>query len=184
MIVVVTAALVTMGCTRDPAHAPAATIDVTALDGSAGAVVATSDDAGAPVVPASGEYEVTEKVLADDCRPEFKALEPWRATVQASASAEKGEARVNIPLIGIPPLGARSGRDRMDVWIAPRRVAKAQVVPLAQCFSYVVTRSVEITEASARGFTVMVTVEHGDSMKCSSIQPAHCTTRVEQRYAR
>ncbi len=140
----------------------------------------TAQDAGSPYPP-TGEYTVTERVVSDDCRPAYKPPEPWTASVQAGA--ERKYAKVNVPLVGIPSSNARTN-DRSDAVIEPRKTVKETVVPFPACKAYTVTRSLDIVEASSKGFKIAVTVEHGDASQCSSTQPpSKCTTKVEQSYA-
>ena len=130
--------------------------------------------------PPTGEYRVTPRVVSDDCQPPYRPPAPWSAAVQAGAEA--GHAKVNVPLVAIPPSNATSPIGRSDVMIEPKKSVKTTWVPMPQCSSYELTRTLDIVESSANGFKVALTVEHGDSMRCSSTPPMKCTTKIEQSY--
>lgn len=130
---------------------------------------------------ADGEYKVTERLVSSDCQPKFTPpSEPW--TVQVQAGAEKNYAKVNVPLSAIPPSNATGSSARSDVVIEPRKPIKSTYVPMPQCPSYSLTRTMEIAEASAKSFKLLITVEHGNAIMCSALHPSKCTTKVEQVY--
>jgi len=199
---VVMVVLSAAGCAKEPAQPPpnvdvpvangtpdagaipiasaSATSEAPALDGGGGGGANASAIASSPFPP-TGEYKVTERLVSSDCQPKFTPpSEPW--TVQVHAGAEKNYAKVNVPLSAIPPSNATGSSARSDVVIEPRKPIKSTYVPMPQCPSYSLTRTMEIAEASAKSFKLLITVEHGNAIMCSALHPSKCTTKVEQVY--
>jgi len=170
-----------------------ATVDVGAANAAPGIAVSdaappttTAPDAGASLYPPSGRYQVSVKVISDDCQMKYKPPQPWETIVQAGAEQRKDRTwyfKLNIALSAIPPSNATHSSARSDFVIQPKKPANKQTAtPLPQCSSYQVTRTMEVTQHDNQGFTVAITVEHGDSIMCSSLQPSKCTTKIEQEY--
>src|SRR5262245_49719778 len=62
--------------------------------------------------PPTGSYEVSVRVLADDCTPAYVAPATWRQ--QVFAAAENGAGKVNIPLSAVPPSTSTRASARSD----------------------------------------------------------------------
>ena len=173
-----------MACRPEAPQGPHV-VDVAATDASAIVVVdsgavANADAAAESRHPPTGTYEVTARVVSDNCRPKYRSPEPWKTVVQASAEGEI--AKVNIFLSAIPPSNATSAHERSDLSVEPRRETTRTTTPMPACPSYTSAQTMTITEAGPQGFTVAITVQHGDGKACSSLPPSKCTTRVEHVY--
>lgn len=108
---------------------------------------------------------------------------PWEERVFAGAKGN--QAKANIRMVAIPPSNATDGpaTNRSDVVFEPPRPWKATFMPLRQCPTYTTAVSSEVKAADPRGFTVVMTVEHGEANGCSAQPPSTCTTKIERRYA-
>lgn len=190
-VLVVCALAGIVGCANEGARRPTQ-LEIRAVEGGAPTAVSPAvavarptastepPDAGSPYPP-TGEYSVTARVVSDDCRPAYQApASPWSVVVQAGA--ERGHAKVNVPLAAVPPSSATATHARSDAVIAPRKPVSGTSVPMPACPSYTRKRTVEVVDASSTRFTIAITVEHGDATACSGLWPSKCTTKVEQTF--
>jgi hypothetical protein len=137
-------------------------------------------DAGSGYPP-TGEYEITSRVVSDDCPHKYvPPSAPWRSLVQAAAEGK--HAKVNVPLAAVPPSNDTRAMNRSDVIIEPRRQMKSTEIPMPACSSYARTRTMDVVESGPNGFTIAISVAYGDAIKCSSLPPSKCTTKVEHVY--
>lgn len=156
--------------------------------GKAVAGEATAPPAGDPVqirpadggkdVPPSAVYEVTVKVVADDCAPKYTAPAPWRVRVDGKAEGEV--AKVNVPLSAMPPRSDTATAQRSDFVVVP-------ATPVTQKPSSPVCgmgeRTIEVRGASREGFTLAITsVFPARPDGCDAAVPEKCTTKIEQVY--
>ncbi len=126
-------------------------------------------------VPPAGTYEVTARVVADDCVPKYVPPQPWRALVHGKA--ERGLASVNVPVTALPPTSDTSVRQRSDF-------AVTQAKPLTRYLEAGTcgpsTRILAIKDASRDGFTLVITSTFGPTLaNCTASLPTSCTTTVE-----
>lgn len=191
LLLVVCAVFGIAGCANEGARRPTS-VEIGAVEGGAPTAVSPSvsaprsaastepTDAGSPYPP-TGEYSVTARVVSDDCRPAYQPpTAAWSAVVQAGA--ERGYAKVNVPLSAVPPSSAVATNARSDAVIAPRKAVTGTTTPSPACPGYTRKRTVEVVGASSARFTIAITVEHGDASACSGVGPSKCTTKVEQSF--
>lgn len=158
--------LALLGCEREPAGgAPPAP---------------PPHDVGLSDLPPTGVYEVTARVVADTCSPAYRPPAPWRRFV--AVAGEKDVAKANVPLSAIPPSSDARTAARSDLLLRPRTPLAHRFAP-PDCRGYTADRRFEVTGHSPDGFTVAISVTHGDAGACAPTFPANCTTEVEHRYA-
>jgi hypothetical protein len=199
LVVVVPLALV--ACTREspspsptpsPSPSPSPSAEVRGASASATASSPSSLDEGAagedaalaaPTnAPPTGDYRVEVTVVSEDCAVKYKPPAPWNERVFAGAKGKN--AKANVRMVAIPPSSATDGppTNRSDVVFEPRKPWKSSFMPLRQCPTYATAVTAEVKAADTTGFTVVMTVEHGDSSACPGPQPSKCTTKIERKY--
>ncbi|MBL9100778.1 MAG: hypothetical protein JNL82_07465 [Myxococcales bacterium] len=134
---------------------------------------------GGEDVPPSGLYEVTTRVVADDCTPKYT---PPAATtrVRVDARAEGERARVNVPLSGLPPARSAGAAMRSDFVVVPATPVKEGLGD--GCGPSM--REFVATAASREGFTLAITSTFGRRNEAcdAAAVPQQCTTTIEQAY--
>lgn len=127
-------------------------------------------------VPPAGIYEITVNVVSDDCTPKYTPPAPGRR-VAVSAKARPGDARLNVPFIGLPPDGSNTYSARNDLMVLPPR--EVSHTSATQCGPFELTTS--LTNATREGFSLNFTTKYGPSRPdCATPMPSACTTTIEQ----
>lgn len=128
-------------------------------------------------VPPTGNYEVTVKVVSDDCTPRYAPPPAWQVFVDAKAGA--GRAQVNVPLSALPPTTQTRTAARSVFVVMP-------AAPLTHRNDAIAcgpaSRTFEVIRASREGFTLAISTVYGERASCEKEQPAKCTTKIEQVY--
>lgn len=170
------------GARREDKAAPSAGAAAALLGSSSPSPV---EDAGPPPsarLPPTGDYRVEVSVVSDDCAVKYTPPKPWEERVFVGAKGK--QVRANIRMVAIPPSNATAGpaTNRSDVAFEPPKPWKATFMPLRQCPAYTTVVSSEVKSADPTGFSIGMTVEHGESKGCAAQPPSSCTTKIERRY--
>src|SRR6185503_16395573 len=88
--------------------------------------------------PPTGTYEITARVISDDCQPAYVPPPPWRSFVVAKAA--EGIVKVNAALAAIPPATDVQSSARSDLMLVPAKVVEHTTTPVLACASYEVER--------------------------------------------
>ena len=132
-----------------------------------------------PFAP-SGSYAVEVKVLADDCEPAHAAPPPWQARVLVQA--ERGRAKVNLPLSSLSAAGPSRATARSDFRLEQGYTVEHRSTPRLGCDDFAIDATMVLTDTSPTGFTIETTLDYGDAAACGLPGPRPCTTRFAHTY--
>lgn len=131
--------------------------------------------------PPTGSYDVSMRVLADDCSPAYVAPPSWRQ--QVFAAAENGAGKVNIPLSAVPPSTSTRSSARSDFLMETGYTVRRQMKPAGGCDALAIDYVYTVQKMSPAGFELVVDVEYGDAGACAATTPTSCSTKVQYDYA-
>lgn len=158
---------VLLGCAGDPPPESIAELE------------ADAEPTDSPFAP-SGAYDVVVTVLDDDCTPAHAVPPPWQARVLVAA--ERGKAKVNLPLSALSAIGAAPTLARSDFRLEPGYSVQHRRTPQLGCDAYTVDATMELVSASPTGFVIETTLVYGDAAACGAAGPSGCTSRVAHTY--
>lgn len=130
--------------------------------------------------PATGMYDVSMRVLADDCTPAYVAPAPWRQ--QVFAAAENGSAKVNVPLSAVPPSTSKRSAARSDFVMKADYTVRRTMQPAGGCEDLAIDYVYTLQRFSPAGFELVVDVAYGDADACAATTPTSCSTKVQYDY--
>lgn len=128
----------------------------------------------------SGLYDISTRVLADDCSPAYAPPATWRERV--FTAAEDGHAKVNLPLSGLPPQGLTRATARSDFSLEPGFSRTDRMKPVRDCDAFTIDYAYTLQRPSSKGFELVVDVTYGDPGSCKTTSPTSCTTKVQYDY--